>query len=69
VFNHLTQKFLESYIPEDHLSIDESLLLWKGRLGWNVYIPKKILHFGMKSCEAKIGIHMEYAWYMGRIQN
>jgi hypothetical protein len=30
VFDHLIQKFLESYIPEDRLSVGESLLLWNG---------------------------------------
>jgi hypothetical protein len=39
VFDHLV-KFSESYVPEDHLSIDESLLLWKGRIGLKVYIRK-----------------------------
>jgi hypothetical protein len=38
VFNHPIRKFSESYVPEDQLSIDESLLLWKGRLGLKVYI-------------------------------
>jgi hypothetical protein len=34
-----------------------------------MYIPKKILHFGIKSCEAKLRIHMEYAWFMGGLHN
>jgi hypothetical protein len=57
VFDHLIQKFSESYIPEDQLSIDESLLLLlKCQLGWKMYIPKKRSHSGMESfklCEAK----------------
>jgi hypothetical protein len=32
VFDHLI-KFSESYVSEDQLSIDKSLLLWKGHLG------------------------------------
>jgi hypothetical protein len=57
-FDHLIRKFSESYVPEDQLSIDESLLLWKGCLGLKVYIPKKNFHFGTESCklcEAKKG--------------
>jgi hypothetical protein len=63
VFGHLIRKFSESYVPEDQLSIDESLLLWKDRLGLKVYIPKKSFHFGTESyklCEAKTG----YVWNM-----
>jgi hypothetical protein len=33
VFDHLIRKFSESYVPEDQLSTEESLLLWKGHLG------------------------------------
>jgi hypothetical protein len=63
VFNYLIRKFSESYVPEDQLSIDKSLLLWKGCLGWKVYKPKKSSHFGMESykpCKAR----MEYVWNM-----
>jgi hypothetical protein len=58
VFDHLIQKFSESYIPEDQLPRDESLLLWKGQLGLKMNIPKKKSHFGMESfklCKAKTG--------------
>jgi hypothetical protein len=57
------QKFSKSYIPEDQLSVDESLLLWKGQLVWKMYIPNKKLCFGMvsfKLCNAKTG----YVWYI-----
>lgn len=30
VFNHLITNFQAVYIPEENISIDESLLLWKG---------------------------------------
>lgn len=55
VLDILVTKFKTSYLPDDRLSIDESLLLWKGRLGWKMYIPKKKARFGMESfklCEA-----------------
>jgi hypothetical protein len=69
VFDHLIHKFSESYIPKDQLSIDESLLLWKGRLGWKMYIPKKRSCFGMESfklCEAKTGYAWNMLWYTGK---
>jgi hypothetical protein len=68
VFDHLVGKFSASYVPENQLSIDESLLLWKGRLGWKVYIPKKRSRFGMESfklCEAKTGYVWNMLWYTG----
>ena len=46
---------------ERDISIDESLLLWKGRLGWKQYIPKKRARFGLKAfvlCEGSTG----YVW-------
>ena len=33
--------YKESYIPEEHLAIDEYLSLWKGRLSFRIYIPTK----------------------------
>ena len=34
---------------EHDISIDESLLLWKGCLSWKQYIPKKRSRFGLKA--------------------
>uniref|UniRef100_A0A2A4J3L8 PiggyBac transposable element-derived protein domain-containing protein n=1 Tax=Heliothis virescens TaxID=7102 RepID=A0A2A4J3L8_HELVI len=34
ILDHCNRKFKEMYVPEQHLSLDESLLLWKGRLSW-----------------------------------
>jgi hypothetical protein len=67
VFNHLIT-FSEGYVPEDQLSIDKSLLFWKGCLGWNVYIPKRQSHFGMESyklCGAKMGCVWNMLWCTG----
>jgi hypothetical protein len=36
VFDHLIGKFSAGYVAEDQLSINRSLLLWKGCLGWKV---------------------------------
>jgi hypothetical protein len=65
VFDHLIGKFSASYVSDQ---LDESLLLWKGRLGWKVYIPKKRSCFGMESsnlCEAKTGYVWNMLWYTG----
>ena len=49
------------YIQERDISIDQSLLSWKGQLLWKQYIPNKRSQFGLKSfvlCKAKTG----YVW-------
>ena len=54
--DYLSEKFSVMYTPERDTSIDELLLLWKGRLSWKQYIPNKQSRFGLKSfvlCEAK----------------
>jgi len=33
------------------ISVDESLMLWKGQLGFRQYIPIKRARFGIKSYE------------------
>ncbi|KAK9730373.1 Transposase IS4 [Popillia japonica] len=61
IVSDLSQKFSKFYTPERDITIDESLLLYKGRLGWVQYIPLKGARFGIKSsmlCESKSG----YLW-------
>ncbi|CAH1972612.1 unnamed protein product [Acanthoscelides obtectus] len=48
LLNHLREKFMTSYVPERDIAIDESLIGWKGRLGWKQYIPSKRKRFGIK---------------------
>ncbi|XP_037560458.1 piggyBac transposable element-derived protein 4-like [Dermacentor silvarum] len=53
--------YRSAYIPERDISIDESLMLFKGRLGWVQYIPLKRARFGLKFfllCEESSG----YVW-------
>jgi len=57
----LVERFQMLLELERDISIDESLLLWKGRLSWKQYIPKKRAHFGLKAfvlCEGYTG----YVW-------
>jgi len=44
----LFEKFQEIYTPSKNVCIDESLLLWKGRLHFKQYIPLKRSRFGIK---------------------
>ncbi|XP_066981208.1 piggyBac transposable element-derived protein 4-like [Macrobrachium rosenbergii] len=55
------QKFMNNYIPSRNVSVDESLLGWKGNLSWAQYIPAKRKRFGIKFyelCESSTG----YIW-------
>ncbi|CAL1262020.1 unnamed protein product [Larinioides sclopetarius] len=61
LFDALNTKFQSSYIPECEVSVDESLLLYKGRLAFKQYIPNKRSRFGVKFyqlCEAR----SRYIW-------
>lgn len=56
VVEYLVSKFKSVYIPEEHISIDEELLLWKGRLVFKQDIPLKRARFGIKMSSP--GTHM-----------
>ena len=39
--NLIGKKFVKNYIPNQNISIDETLLAWKGNLSWVKHIPAK----------------------------
>lgn len=51
LMTHLINKFQSAYTLGQNISLDESLLLWKGRLSFKQYIPLKAAKFGIKSYE------------------
>ena len=58
IIDDFKRKFPNCVNPSKNLCIDESLVLWKGRLGFKQYIPSKRHRFGIKSfqlvdCETK----------------
>lgn len=64
----IIEKFKEAYTPERDLSVDESLLLFKGRLSWKQYIPTKRARFGLKLynlCESSSGYVINFMIYTG----
>lgn len=63
------QNFLRVYTPEQHLSLDEGMVPWRGRLSFKQYIPNKPDKFGMKMyilCDAKTGYMSTYEVYTGK---
>ena len=45
IFNSLNSKFCELYHPSEHLAVDEVIVLFKGRVVFRQYIPKKHKRF------------------------
>lgn len=63
IVSHLVDmdKFQSVIVPKCDVSIDESLLLYKRRMSWMQFIPKKRACFGIESymlCELK----SRYVW-------
>ncbi|KAI8440905.1 hypothetical protein MSG28_009203 [Choristoneura fumiferana] len=69
ILNHMNKKFAEICIPQRELSLDESLLLWKGRLSWEQFIRSKAARYGLKLfdlCEAATGYLIRTIIYAGK---
>lgn len=68
LLDYLNLKFKTVYTPRREVSIDESLLLWKGHLSWVQCIRTKAARFGIKSyelCEAVTGYVLNTILYTG----
>jgi len=69
VYQMLLHKFQSTYTPQRDLSIDESMMAYKGRLGWVQYIPSKRARFGVKFftlCESQTGYIWNSIIYCGK---
>lgn len=69
ILDYLRKKFMSVYIPNKFISIDESLIGWKGRLSWKQFIPTKRKRFGIKVyalCESESGYVYNFIIYTGR---
>ena len=59
----------EKHMPEQNISVDESRMLFKGRLLMKQYIPLKRARFGIKIffvCESKSGYAWDFLIYAGQ---
>ena len=69
LIDHLCDAFQNNYEPDMCVSIDESLLLWKGRLVFRQYLPLKRARFGIKlysCCESRSGYTYRFRVYTGK---
>ncbi|XP_078045556.1 piggyBac transposable element-derived protein 4 isoform X2 [Augochlora pura] len=67
-FDKLRETFKKSFFPFKNLCIEESLLLFKGRLFFKQYIPSKRNSFGIKSfvlCDCSTGFILDLIVYTG----
>jgi hypothetical protein len=51
IIRHLNSKFHSLYLPQQDISVDESLTLWKGCLSFKQYLPLKSSQFRIKTFE------------------
>lgn len=68
VMNILKEKFQQFFTPYQNVCIDESLMLWKGRLAFKQYIPKKRHRFGVKFfviVDCLTGMILDFIIYVG----
>jgi hypothetical protein len=69
VWQAILKNFQQSYTPQRDISIDESLMLYKGRLGFRQYIKLKRARFGIKffvMCESATGYIWNSIIYTGK---
>ena len=69
IIDHFRQVFTSIYVPGENICVDESLMLWKGRLGFRQYIKSKRARFGIKSyeiCESLTGYVYDFIMYTGK---
>ncbi|CAK9829883.1 PiggyBac transposable element-derived protein 4 [Anthophora retusa] len=58
ILNYLLDKFKSVYTPRKELSLDESIIPWRGKLSIKTYNPAKLIKYGLLCrmlCEAKSG--------------
>jgi hypothetical protein len=72
VINYFNEKFKEVYIMEENVSIDESLMKFKGRLPFKLFNTSKRARFGIKFyklCESSSGYCFNFKIYEGNDKN
>ena len=60
--------FRSVYVPNREISIDETMIGFKGRLGWIQYMPKKPTKWGIKAwalADSKTGYVWNFSIYTG----
>ncbi|XP_069959392.1 piggyBac transposable element-derived protein 4-like [Cherax quadricarinatus] len=69
LFMYLKQKFSAYFYPFKNIVVNESLVLFKGRLSFKQYIPSKRNRFGIKlfvMCDCETGLVLDVIIYTGK---
>ncbi|XP_015776889.1 PREDICTED: piggyBac transposable element-derived protein 4-like [Acropora digitifera] len=69
LLNLILPKFQETYCPSRNLSVDETLVKFKGKLSWKQFIKDKPARFGLKLftlADADNGYVLSYKVYTGK---
>ncbi|XP_056397301.1 piggyBac transposable element-derived protein 4-like [Hyla sarda] len=69
LIDHLNAVFQAAYVPGREISIDESLVHFKGRLQFRQYLPSKRARYGVKMyklCESASGYTYRFRVYEGK---
>lgn len=72
IVDHLRKKYKEAFCPFRNICIDESLLLFRGRVFFRQYIPSKRHRFGIKFfllCDCETGYILDFLVYTGASTN
>ena len=67
----ITERFKSVYTPTHNLSVDESIISYKGRLSWIQYMPKKPHKWGIKAwalADSSNGYIVNFKIYTGKCQ-
>ena len=69
IIDMLKERFQTVYYPSEHITVDESLVLYKGRLLFKQYIKSKRARFGIKFYELATseGILLDFIIYQGNM--
>lgn len=69
LLNILLKNYRDSYTPSEYISIDESMIGFKGRLAFLQYMPKKPQKWGMKAwvlADSNTGYTWSWKLYTGK---
>jgi hypothetical protein len=67
IFDKLNNSYVKYYVPTENLAVYEIIVLFKGRVNFRQYIPKKHKQFGIKLyrlCDSK-GCAYNMTMYLG----
>jgi hypothetical protein len=70
VYDIIIEAFRNSYMPHQFISVDESIISFKGRLSWVQYIPKKPHKWGIKAwvlADSTNGYVGNFKLYTGKV--